>query len=114
MTTEPSAFVLDLITKFRNDVVELVQGSPRHTALVQSNRITYKQFKKDILGTAPAFLPYLPPKDKDGKRKDGKQKGNGSKQKHLRIDDEEPEFQPAESTETEYLYLDDVRRHIEA
>ncbi|OSD00790.1 hypothetical protein PYCCODRAFT_1393152 [Trametes coccinea BRFM310] len=114
VTTEPSAFVLDLITKFRNDVVELVQGSPRHTALVQSNRITYKQFKKDILGTAPAFLPYLPPKDKAGKRIDGKQKGNGSKQKHLRIDDEEPEFQPAESTETEYLYLDDVRRHIEA
>ncbi|KAI9058580.1 hypothetical protein FKP32DRAFT_1761408 [Trametes sanguinea] len=108
VTTEPSAFVLDLVTRFRNAVVELVEGSPRHTALVQTNRKTYKKFKKAILGTAPAFLPYLAPKDKSNKQKT-KERG---KKNHLRIDDEDPEFQPTQAMK--YIYLDEVRKHIEA
>ncbi|KAI0673304.1 P-loop containing nucleoside triphosphate hydrolase protein [Trametes maxima] len=57
VTTEPSAFVLDLVARFRNDVVELTEGSPRHTGLVQKNRETYEKFKLAIRGTAPAFVP---------------------------------------------------------
>lgn len=102
VSSEPSAFVLDLVTKFRNDVVELVEGSPRHTRLVQANRDTYEKFKYAILGSAPPFLPYenaqVAPKTK-------------TKARHMKIDDEDA---GRVLRVARYLYLEDVREHIRA
>ncbi|KAI0820102.1 P-loop containing nucleoside triphosphate hydrolase protein [Trametes gibbosa] len=103
VTTEPSAFVLDLITKFRNDVVELVEGSPRQTRFVQSNRETYERFKYGILATAPPFVPY----------EDAQQGGTKAKRCFLKIDDEEQRTVKKKNP-TKYLYLEDVREHIRA
>ncbi len=94
--------MLDLVTKFRNDVVELVEGSPRHTRLVQANRDTYEKFKFAILGSAPPFLPYenaqVAPKSK-------------TKMRYMKIDDDDAGRMLRIA---KYLYLDDVREHIHA
>ncbi|KAH9851169.1 P-loop containing nucleoside triphosphate hydrolase protein [Lenzites betulinus] len=103
VTTEPSAFVLDLITKFSNDVAELVQGSERQAALVQSTRDSYIKFKYAILGTAPQFIPY----------EDAQRGGAKSKRAFLAIDEEKDENVKVK-VPARHLYLEDVREHIRA
>ncbi|KAI0350447.1 hypothetical protein OH77DRAFT_1430922 [Trametes cingulata] len=106
IATEPSAFVLDLVTKFRNDVVELVQGSPRHPLLVQANNETYARFKRAIRGTAPPYVPY-----EDAQRAPKKSRLG----KYVRLDDDE-EGVPGKgiTRPAQYVYLEEVRQHIQA
>ncbi|KAI8996213.1 P-loop containing nucleoside triphosphate hydrolase protein [Trametes punicea] len=104
ITTKPSAFVLDLVTKFSNDVVQLVHGSPQYTKLVQSDCDAYKHFRDGILSTAPSFAPF------EKKQWEKKVKGQ-LRMKQVKIDD------VAQSTRvqgTKLIYLDEVREHIRA
>ncbi|KAI0350450.1 hypothetical protein OH77DRAFT_1068510 [Trametes cingulata] len=104
IATEPSAFVLDLVTKFRNDVVELVQGSPQHPLLVQKNNETYERFMHAIRGTAPAFVPY----------EDAQHAPTRGKQQYTRLDEDEDEGKAVVRLGTKFMYLEDVRQHIQA
>ncbi|KAI0650980.1 P-loop containing nucleoside triphosphate hydrolase protein [Trametes meyenii] len=106
VTTEPSAFVLDIVTRFQNDVVELTEGSPRRTVLVQKNRETYEKFKLAIRGTAPAFVPYE-------KAKKG-EKYKRSRARYARMDEDEPDEEGRMIPPKKYVYLQDVREHIRA
>lgn len=58
ITTDPSAFVLSLVTRFCNEVAAQIHGTPELVTLVQKNRDTYEHYKADIRRTAPWFLPY--------------------------------------------------------
>ncbi len=58
ITTDPSAFVLSLVTRFCNEVAAQIHGTPELVTLVQKNRDTYEQYKANIRRTAPWFLPY--------------------------------------------------------
>ncbi|KAI0363541.1 hypothetical protein BV20DRAFT_958073 [Pilatotrama ljubarskyi] len=104
IATEPSAFVLDLVTKFRNDVVELVQGSPRHTLLVQKNKETYERYKHVIRGTAPAFVPY----------EDAQRAPRKNKNKYAKLDEDEEGAKVVSRAPPTYVYLEEVRQHIQA
>ncbi|KAI0633205.1 P-loop containing nucleoside triphosphate hydrolase protein [Trametes polyzona] len=104
VTTEPSAFVLDLVTRFQHDVSELVHGSPRRASLVQATRETYERFKYAIRDTAPAFVPF-----------EDAQRAPKSRMRFVRMEDEDEDGRPAGVGKgAEYQYLEDVREHIRA
>ncbi|KAI0759259.1 P-loop containing nucleoside triphosphate hydrolase protein [Trametes elegans] len=106
LTVEPSAFVLDLVTRFCTDVAELVEGSSRRPQLVQANRGAYDAFKRAIVCTAPAFLPCENPQKPKSKKR--------QVSKYVPVQDERPAEQRRRVAETKFLYLDDVREHIRA
>ncbi|KAI0759256.1 P-loop containing nucleoside triphosphate hydrolase protein [Trametes elegans] len=61
LTTEPSTFVLALVTGFAGELAARVTGAPAqggHTELVQGVRQTYEAFKGAIRASAPPFVPY--------------------------------------------------------
>ena len=58
MTTDPPAFVLQLLTSFCNDLAVRVRGSPTNTALVQGTRKAYESFKYSVRSSAPPFVPF--------------------------------------------------------
>ncbi|KAF7800197.1 hypothetical protein EIP86_011444 [Pleurotus ostreatoroseus] len=106
ITSEPSAFVLGLVTSFCNIVRSHVQGQALATELVQDTRRTYRTFKADIRGTAPPFVPL---KDKNSQRLDL----NRDVMDLVKVDDEEVEednivFVGVPGT----IYLEDVRKRI--
>ncbi|KAI0746433.1 P-loop containing nucleoside triphosphate hydrolase protein [Daedaleopsis nitida] len=58
VTSDPAAYVLNMVTKFCSEIEAQVQGSPESATLVQKNRETYEAFKFSIRGTAPPFVPF--------------------------------------------------------
>ncbi|OSD00780.1 hypothetical protein PYCCODRAFT_1437127 [Trametes coccinea BRFM310] len=60
ITTEPSAYVLALVTHFASDIRSRIEGAPINgrTELVQSTRRIYEAFKDAIRSSAPPFVPY--------------------------------------------------------
>ncbi|KAM5536973.1 hypothetical protein V8D89_009302 [Ganoderma adspersum] len=58
MTTDPTAFVFNLVVTFCSEVTRHVEGSPTHSGLVQANKSTFSKFKCAILSTAPPFVPF--------------------------------------------------------
>ena len=67
MTTEPSAFVLALVTNFSSELSARIHGGigadgsvgkGSKLAIVQSTRRIYESFKVAIRSTAPPFAPY--------------------------------------------------------
>ncbi|KAI1791422.1 P-loop containing nucleoside triphosphate hydrolase protein [Ganoderma leucocontextum] len=57
-TTDPTAFVFNLVVTFCSEVARHVEGSPTHTRFVQDNKSTFAKFKHAILSTAPLFIPF--------------------------------------------------------
>lgn len=57
ITTDPTSYVLSLVTTFCHDVKLHIDGDSSFASLVQKNRIAYENFKHDIRSTAPPFLP---------------------------------------------------------
>ncbi|KAI0650981.1 P-loop containing nucleoside triphosphate hydrolase protein [Trametes meyenii] len=60
-TTEPSAFVLALVTRFAADLAARIHGAHQEgsTELVQRTRRVYETYKYAVLATAPPFVPYV-------------------------------------------------------
>ncbi|KAH9830095.1 P-loop containing nucleoside triphosphate hydrolase protein [Rhodofomes roseus] len=107
ITSDPASFVLSLITGFCGTVHAHVQGGPGTEQFVQKNRLSYAAFKRDIRGTAPAFLPF--PSASEAPL---------HAQAYLGIDlDDDDEFQPLEEPSAAHappkaMYLRDVKRYI--
>ena len=97
ITSDPGAFVLNLITRFCTEIEAHVRGSPEFAQLVQANREAYEKFKVQIRRTAPPFVPYASPEDvpKDAVMHADK---NASRT----------------SNTVGYIYLKDLRDHIRA
>ncbi len=105
MTTDPTAFVFNLVVTFCGEVARHVEGSPTHTHLVQANKSTFAKFKQGILSTAPLFVPFEAdnaPDDPDT-----------AKYSHLAGEvKNDVEIQGARSSKA--LYLGDVRQRIQS
>ncbi|GBE86763.1 P-loop containing nucleoside triphosphate hydrolase protein [Sparassis latifolia] len=105
VNTEPSAFVLNLVTAFCTDVHAHVQGGPSTASLVQKNRAVYAQFKRSIRLTAPPFIPY--PRAEEAE---------ADSMKFLELDEEESSNEMAVddsmAVQPKYMYLNDVRQFI--
>ncbi|KAI9058582.1 hypothetical protein FKP32DRAFT_1761410 [Trametes sanguinea] len=56
--TEPYTHTLRLVHAFAEEVKKIIQGSPEHKTLVQSNSEAYVKLAEAISDTAPPFLPY--------------------------------------------------------
>lgn len=111
MTTEPSTYVLSLISAFCNDVQAFVQGGPRTATLVQKNRRTYAAYKRAIRSTAPPFMPYPSANEADAQSTRAVQNELDTSDAE---DDEESEEGVASAADmSKVLYLQDVRRHIQ-
>ena len=109
ITADPASYVLTLVTGFCQDVARYVHGGEvQASELVQANRRTYAEYKREIRSTAPAFMPF-PTQDEVG--------SSVGVAKYLRVEDDEDdedtqEILPA-ANERQYLYLEDVRRHVQ-
>lgn len=57
ITSDPTSYVLNLVTSFCHDVKLHIDGDSSFASLVQKNRIAYSAYKRDIRSTAPPFLP---------------------------------------------------------
>ncbi|THH32770.1 hypothetical protein EUX98_g1377 [Antrodiella citrinella] len=100
ITTDPSSFVLSMITAFCSNVSLLVTGDSQNSELVQYNRQTYDAYKVAIRSTAPRFVPYANKNDATNAMKTA-----GA--------DEFTET-GSEAKQGGQIFLDDIRRHIES
>lgn len=91
MEGDPGMYMLKLLMSFNTDVQRFIEGNSNYEALMQTNRIAFKEFKNTIRQTAPNFIPSL----------SSSQNVNGGR---ARIDNA--------STSDSY-YLDDMRGDIE-
>ena len=96
ITTDAGAHVLDLVMRFCAEAAEHVRGSPECAALVQRNRGVYDDFKMEIRGTAP---PFVPARSADAVPKEWKKRVALGKE---------------ETSAAEVMYLEDMRTHIKA
>ncbi|KAH8092248.1 P-loop containing nucleoside triphosphate hydrolase protein [Cristinia sonorae] len=101
ITTEPSAYVLSMVTGFCHAVQLLVQGDSDNSTLVQQNRRTYATFKSDVRSSAPRFVPFPSAKDSGA--------GGWTAENDEEDRDEGMEFVGKEGS---LIYLEDVRKHI--
>ena len=97
MTSDPGAFVLNLVMKFCSEVDAHIRGSPEFAALVQRNRRAYEAFKKAIRSTAP---PFMPCRSANEMPRDWKK---------LFMPETSPGLEPGK-----VMYLEDMRAHIRA
>ncbi|KAI9058588.1 hypothetical protein FKP32DRAFT_1761416 [Trametes sanguinea] len=100
ISTEPSAYVLALVTSFASELRARIHGGlteDEDTELVQRTRDLYEKFKKTIRATAPPFVPF---QDARHAPKDISE--------FVQID------HSVRSTrrKVEIMYLDDVRRRV--
>ena len=63
ITTEPAAFVLNLVTAFCAEVKLHVAGSPDYARLVQTNKEAFEGFMRAVQNTTPLFVPFQREKD---------------------------------------------------
>ncbi|KAI0079853.1 hypothetical protein K474DRAFT_477367 [Panus rudis PR-1116 ss-1] len=96
VTSEPSSYVLQLLTSYCTTVDRQVRGDPNCPDVVQHARRIYAGYKKDICASAPQFVPYPNPGIEEGN--EGNTLGYHGAQSRGR-------GRP--------LYLQDVRRQIE-
>ncbi|EMD31064.1 hypothetical protein CERSUDRAFT_60537 [Gelatoporia subvermispora B] len=118
ITTEPSAYILSLVSAFCNEVQAHIQGGPGAAALVQKNRRTYATYKRAIRSTAPPFMPF-PSSNVTGAILEADLQWY-----HDDLDDNDNDGENSGETETNgtsggevnmsnYVYLEDIRRHIQ-
>ncbi|TBU24235.1 P-loop containing nucleoside triphosphate hydrolase protein [Dichomitus squalens] len=101
ITTEPTAYVVELVTEFSTELAQSVRGSPTNTALVQSTRRIYGSFKHAIRSSAPPFVPY---KDATHAPRDIS--------KYVRVDAQDRSA--GKKSFGNIMYLEDIREHISA
>lgn len=102
ITTEPTAFVVALLTQFTNELGQRIHGSPTNTELVQSTRRIYESFRDAIHSSAPPFVPY----------KDAAHAPNNVSE-YVRVDSQDRSARNKKS-KGKIMYLEDVRNHIRA
>lgn len=108
ITTEPSSYILSLITAFCQDIRLNVHGDPGCAELVQANRQIYTTYKHDIRSSAPQFLPFV----------DASEMSSGGIE-WLDIDDEDQQGDGGVCTQSlnlspgNYVFLSDVKQHID-
>ena len=110
VTTEPTSYVLSLVTNLCRDVALHVDGDPNAASLVQQNRRTYAVFKRDIRGSAPPFVavPSLSPgRSAVSKYADADSDDDGEELQDV-VDLTKMEIEE----EPQYITLQDVRKHI--
>lgn len=127
--------MLTLVTRFCQDVAQHVKGGEvRIAKLVQANRKTYARYKRAIRASAPPFVPYPSATEARGVKNisqylqlDGDDEDIQDKPEAVDgVEDEdeaEAEQEPQDddtlsrlfeaATQPKYLYLKDVRRHIQ-
>ncbi|KAI9058586.1 hypothetical protein FKP32DRAFT_1581292 [Trametes sanguinea] len=108
ITTEPSAYVLALVTHFASDVRSRIEGAPTkgRTELVQCTRRIYEAFKDAIRSSAPPFVPY-----------ENAERAPRDLSEYVRMVPRDSMLRKRSATQMlagEVMYLDDVRRHIRA
>ncbi|EJF61472.1 hypothetical protein DICSQDRAFT_161582 [Dichomitus squalens LYAD-421 SS1] len=101
ITTEPTAYVVELVTEFSTELAQSVRGSPTNTALVQSTRRIYGSFKHAIRSSAPPFVPY---KDATHAPRDISE--------YVRVDAQDRSA--GKKSFGNIMYLEDIREHISA
>ncbi|CCL98324.1 uncharacterized protein FIBRA_00318 [Fibroporia radiculosa] len=109
ITSDPSSYVLSIITEFCRTVKAAVQGDSKMATLVQKNTRIYAAFKRDIRSTAPLFIPY-PSADQMP----------SSTTNHVNLDFEDDQDDnehvnnnvPATLSGLKVMYLQDVKRYI--
>ncbi len=99
ISSEPTSFILNLVTSFCVAIHAYVQGQSLSATLVQRTRRTYGRFKGDIKATVPPFLPYA----------DEKSAGPISREA-FQLDEEDEDKDVSASN---IIYLNDVRKRIE-
>ncbi|THH28158.1 hypothetical protein EUX98_g6029 [Antrodiella citrinella] len=97
VTSDASTYVLNMITKLVHDCQMLIQGAS-DPSLVQTNRKTYETYRRDILMTAPFFLP-IPTQD-----------GREYAPQDLELDEDGA----VEHLNSQPMTLKDVRQHVES
>ncbi|KAI0791138.1 P-loop containing nucleoside triphosphate hydrolase protein [Abortiporus biennis] len=102
ITTEPSAYVLNLVTEFCQKVKLYIKGHADYADLVQENRRIYAAYKYDIRSSAPQLLPFVDRHDIATTKLKG----------FLDLDDDEY-LPPADTSQSTFMFLGDVRQHIE-
>lgn len=102
IATEPTAFVVALLTKFTSELDQCIRGNPTSTELVQGTRKIYESFRFAIRSSAPPFVPY---KNADQAPKDISE--------YVWADPQDRSTRNKRFT-GKVMYLDDVRKHIHA
>ncbi|KAI0072419.1 hypothetical protein K474DRAFT_398426 [Panus rudis PR-1116 ss-1] len=115
ITSEPSSYVLQLITSFCDEIARHVHGDSFSPELVQLTRRIYAAYKKDVRSSAPQFLPFVNAAEVNA--------ANVSLKGYLDLDDEEDEMEVEDDQDGDVngidfssgkpIFLPDVRRHIE-
>lgn len=104
ISTDPSSYVLHLVTEFCLMVHAYIHGGLSTASLVQKNQQKYAEFKRGIRDTAPRFIPYY-------------------SENHMIVDAEDPALVEDDVDEDEEdnepspvnancMYLKDVRQFI--
>lgn len=101
VTSEPSSFILGLVTSFCNEVRTHVQGQSDAAELVQATHKVYRKFKIDIRATAPPFLPLVD-------QNTGSHVIKQDLQELMSVDENGHTAQDS----LQYIYLRDVRERI--
>ncbi|KAK7676574.1 hypothetical protein QCA50_020450 [Cerrena zonata] len=107
ITSDPSSYILSLVTSFCSSVRLNVHGDPHSAELVQATRKIYGSFKHDIRSSAPEFLPFVDKQDIPA---------DVAKYLNLDEDDEDDEDMPIENRGPKphnYIFLQDVKNHIQ-
>ncbi|KAI0363545.1 hypothetical protein BV20DRAFT_1031177 [Pilatotrama ljubarskyi] len=102
ITTEPSAFVLALVTRFAHGLAARVHGTPAQ--LVQRTRRIYETFKDAVRSSAPPFVPY-----------ENAEKAPRNVSEYVWLETQAGSRKRAAARMGEgraVLYLEDVRKHI--
>lgn len=107
VTSEPSSYVLDLVTSFCRTVEKNVHGDPESSDLVQADRKTYDRFKHAIRSSAPEFLPFA-----------NKTELPSVLSEYLNLDDNDDDAEntapnPLDKQLPRYIFLQDIRKYIE-
>ena len=97
-----------MVTTFCQEVQLHVRGDSHAARLVQENRRSYATYKRDIRGSAPKFLPFPTSPDSDSDLAE-----------YLDLDDDDDDDDECDNTGTPptsmdgYMYLEDLKSHIE-
>ena len=104
ISSEPTAFILGLVTSFREDVQRATSGTIDEPALVQGTLDIYRAFQRKIRATAPQFVPFT-----------NKQYSPIDVQKALRLDENDESALSSDLGHREadnLILLQDVRQRI--
>lgn len=59
LSQPPAVALLNLITSYSQSLDSLVQGGPGQRKMIQQCNDAFRDFRRDVRGTAPNFIPKL-------------------------------------------------------